>query len=411
MSEAFDADGERRLAEYLARVGDVLRNTKRRASFAIYAMGLLGDGERKSVEPIAARAAPDPEETDALHQRLCHFLVDAGWDDHAARRVAAEEVLAAWKECGIPVDAWIIDDTGFPKQGHHSVGVQRQYTGTLGKVANCQIGVSLSLATPFDHLPVDFDLYLPRSWTDDADRRKEAHIPDGVQFKTKPELALEQLRRAVAAGYPKAPVLGDAAYGNNSKFRRGVRALGLDYGLAVESSTMVWRTEAKTRVKGERLSVRDLALQAAYAPRGYRRITWRDATRKKLSARFAIRPVIPCRDDEHRPGPKPEVVWLVCEWQDGEAQPTKFYFVHVHGRMTKKRMVRLLKERWRTERGYEDLKGEIGFDHYEGRRFPGWHHHITVALCCYAFVTAERARRFPPTAGRQAGPRPHAIAA
>ncbi len=166
----------------------------------MYAMGLLGDGERKSVEPIAARACPDPARIDAVHQRLLHFT-NANWSDAEVRRVAADHALAAMTERE-PVVAWILDDTGFLKQGKHSVGVQRQYTGSAGKITNCQIGVSLAVATETEHLPIDFELYLPESWLDDPNRRSEARIPDSVRFKTKPELALDMVRRALDHGVP-----------------------------------------------------------------------------------------------------------------------------------------------------------------------------------------------------------------
>jgi SRSO17 transposase len=406
-----DPDGQQRLNVYLGRLADVLNNKKRRASFAIYAMGILGDGERKSVEPIAARACADPAETEALHQRLLHFLVDSSWDDATIRRLAATEIVGALREAGRPIDAWLIDDTGFLKQGTHSVGVQRQYTGTAGKVTNCQIGVSLCLKTPSDQLPIDFELYLPRCWADDPERRAEALIPDQIRFRTKPELALVLLRRAVEAGLPPAPVLADAAYGNCGKFRAGVRKLGLEYGVGVDSTTKVWRIDAQRHRQDEALSVRDLALQLAYVPRGYRRVTWRDGTKKKLTARFAVKRVLPYHDDGKDPDTEREPVWLVCEWQDGEVQPTKFYFAVVHGKKSKKKLIRLIKERWRTERAYEDLKGELGLDHYEGRRYPGWHHHISVVLGCYAFVMAERVRLFPPSAGRRLADEAVAIAA
>jgi SRSO17 transposase len=199
------AAAERRLVEYFAEIGDVLGHKKRRASFATYALGLLADGDRKSMEPIAARACGDRDETDAWHQRLQVFITDSAWSDRDVRRVAADHGLSAMTERE-PVEAWIIDDTGFLKKGKHSVGVQRQYTGSAGKVTNCQIGVSLSLATQTEHLPIDFELYLPRCWTEDSARRKEAKIPDDVAFKTKNRLALAMIERAVEEDRPRGPL-------------------------------------------------------------------------------------------------------------------------------------------------------------------------------------------------------------
>ncbi|WP_395854274.1 IS701 family transposase [Cystobacter fuscus] len=191
-------------------------------------MGLLGDGERKSIEPIAARACPDPKKTDAMHQRLLHFAVDSRWSDREVRREAARYALDAMTQRE-PVEAWIVDDTGFLKQGKHSVGVQRQYTGSAGKITNCQIGVSLSVATRTEHVPLDFELYLPESWANDTARRQEARIPEDIPFKTKPQLAVQMIGRAVTDGVPKGVVLADSAYGSSGEFRAQVRSLGLHY--------------------------------------------------------------------------------------------------------------------------------------------------------------------------------------
>ena len=407
MDDLIGADGQQRLDAYLAEIGAILKNKKRRASFAIYAMGLLGEGDRKSAEPIAARACGDPDETDALHQRLLHFLVDSGWSDHEVRRVATRHAVAA-VTAREPIDSWIIDDTGFLKQGKHSVGVQRQYTGSAGKITNCQIGVSLSLASRTEQIPVDFDLYVPRSWIDDPARRREAHIPADVAFHTKPALALAQIRRALADDLPRGVVLADTSYGNSSAFREELRYRSLDYAVAVDCTTKVWLVDRLNRRHGQPVSVKDLGLRIGRE--GFRRVTWRDGTRRKLSARFAMRRVLPAHDDGWQPSQR-EPVWLILEWPDDEAAPTKYYFATLPSHFTKKRFIRFIKQRWRTERAYEDLKGELGFDHYEGRTYPGWHHHVTVALCCYAFVVAERARRFPPSARGPVAAEAHAVAA
>jgi SRSO17 transposase len=391
------SDGQQRLEAYLAEIGVVLKNVKRRASFAMYAWGLLGDGDRKSAEPIAARACGDPAEVDKVHQRLLHFLVDSTWDDQAVRLVAARHGIAAIT-ARAPIAAWIIDDTGFLKQGLHSVGVKRQYTGSAGKVTNCQVGVSLCLATRYDHLPVDFDLYLPQEWMADPARRRETHIPKNRIFQTKPQLALAQLRRARAAGFPPGVVLSDAGYGNGSAFREEVRFLGFDYAVGVDAPTTVWQLDRRDRRRGESLSVKELGRQVGR--QGFRRVTWREGTKRKLSARFAVRRVLPTHDDGWQPTQR-EPVWLILEWPDDEAAPSKYYFTTLPRSWSKKRLIRFLKERWRTERVYEDFKGELGLDHYEGRTFPGWHHHVSVALCCFAFLAAERARAFPPSARRR----------
>jgi SRSO17 transposase len=291
--------------------------------------------------------------------------------------------------------AWILDDTGWLKKGKHSVGVQRQYTGTAGKITNCQIGVSLTLATPQDHLPVDFELYLPEAWAHDDERRAEARIPDEVGFKTKPQLALDMLRRAVAADLPRGTVLADEGYGNSAEFREGCRKLGLDFAVAVSCATRVWIVDAQDRRRGDAIAARDLAAKLA-ADDGFRRYTWREGTGEPLTARFAFVRVVPTADDGREPRRR-DRVWLVCEWRDGEEVPKHFHLA-TYKRMPFTQLVHLIKERWRTERAYQDLKGCVGLDQYQGRRFPGWHHHVSVALACFAFLVAERARAFPPSA-------------
>jgi SRSO17 transposase len=391
-----DIDGQQRLLEYFDTIGFILKNKKRQASFALYAFGLLGDGERKSVEPIAARCFPEAEETDAAHQRLLHFLVDSDWSDREVRREASRYALSTMVQRE-PVQAWIIDDTGFLKQGRHSVGVQRQYTGSAGKVTNCQIGVSLSVSTRSEQLPVDFELYLPKSWTSNRARRREARIPSSVRFKTKPELALEMIDRALGDGIPPGLVLADSFYGNSSDFRDQLRQRGLDYAVGVDGTTKVWRVDSRDQRRGPPLSLSKLAQQIV-GEEGFRRVTWREGTKRRLSARFAVRRVLPVHNDGWDPDTERERVWLICEWPDEDPRPSKFYFFATLETLSKKQMIRRIKQRWRTERIYEDLKGELGLDHYEGRRYPGWHHHVSAVLCCYAFIVAEHVRRFPPSA-------------
>ena len=389
-----DAAAERRMGAFFDQIGDVLHNKRRRASFAMYALGLLGDGERKSAEPIAARACGDPVQCDAYHQRLLHFIADSVWSDHHVRRAATRYAIAAMVERE-PITSWLVDDTGFLKQGKHSVGVQRQYTGSAGKTTNCQIGVSLSVATRTEHLGLDFELYLPRPWVEDVARRTEAKIPAEIVFKTKPELALDMMSRAVAEGVPPGVVLADSAYGDSSAFRLGLRQQGLDYAVGIHGTTKVWRVDKLLRRAGPALSARDLAL--AIGRKGFRRCTWREGTKEPLWSRFALRRVVPAHDDGTDPAHR-EDVWLLMEWPDGEKEPPKYFLATLPCGSTRKQIVRVVKERYRTERLYEDLKGELGLDHFEGRSFAGWHHHISVALCCYAFVLSERVRRFPPSA-------------
>jgi SRSO17 transposase len=384
--------GEARLETFLEDVGALLGDKRRRASFATYALGLLGEGDRKSVEPIAARATGNPADVEAAHQRLLHFLSRSDWDDRAVRLLAARYALK-FMTTEQPIEACVIDDTGFLKQGTHSVGVQRQYTGSAGKVANCQVGVSLSLATRSDHLPIDFELYLPTSWTDDDARRREARIPDDVVFKTKPELALEMLTRAHQDGIPLGVVLADAGYGSSSEFRRGVHRLGLPYSVGVSSTSKVFEVREVVNRGGQAIDLRKLATKLDVKGK-FQRFTWRTGSRGELSARFAMRRVTPCAEQGHQLDER-STVWLLIEWRDGEADPANYYFSSLPEDASLDSLVSITTQRWRTERAYQDLKGELGLDHYEGRGFRGWHHHISVVLCCYAFAVAERHRIFP----------------
>jgi len=390
--------GEARLETFLEDLGDLLGDKRRKASFATYALGLLGEGERKSVEPIAARAVGGAtDEVEAAHQRLLHFLARSEWDDRAVRRFATRYALK-FMTSEQPVEACIIDDTGFLKQGSHSVGVQRQYTGSAGKIANCQVGVSLSLATRSDHLPVDFELYLPTSWTDDDARRLEARIPDEVVFKTKPELALGMLTRAHQDGLPLGVVLADAGYGSSSDFRLGVHRLGLPYSVGVASTSKVFEVREVVNRGGQAIDLRKLATKLD-AKGKFQRFTWRTGSRGELSARFAMRRVTPWAEQGNELDER-STVWLLIEWRDGEADPANYYFSSLPQHTSLDSLVAITTQRWRTERAYQDLKGELGLDHYEGRKFRGWHHHISVVLCCYAFAVAERHRIFPLTTRR-----------
>lgn len=408
MPNLIDAAAEQRLVSYFDRIGGVLGRRERRESFSVYALGIFGDGERKSIEPIAARACGDPARADAEHQRLLHFALDSPWRDEDVRTAAARYALAAMTKHA-PIDSWIIDDTGFLKQGSHSVGVQRQYTGSAGKVTNCQVGVSLTVATATEQVPIDFALYLPDAWLTDEARRQEARIPDDVVFATKSDLALSMMRRARDAGVPAGIVLADAAYGTSRDFRKGIRALGLHYAVAVEARTTVMVIDDLGHRHDEIIGVGDLASRID-SERGFRRCTWRRGTKQDLSARFALRRVVPAYDGGHGIA-KREPLWLLVEWRDGEDRPANYFLCSLPAPMTKKKLVQIVMQRWRTERAYQDLKGELGLDHYEGRRFPGWHHHVSVVLCCYAFIVAERARHFPPSATRPMERDAHSLAA
>jgi SRSO17 transposase len=397
MAYELDGPAKLRLENYLeTTIGCHLRRPEQRASFATYALGILGEGARKSVEPIAARISSDPLEVQRWHDRLLYFVRDSPWCDQAVRRAAATYVTKAMQEQD-PILVWIIDDTGFLKQGKHSVGVHRQYTGTAGKVTNCQIGVSLSVANRSEHVPIDFELYVPERWFADKERRRKARIPDELVFKTKPEIALDLIARARENEIPGNIILADAAYGDSSAFRESLREQGFDFAVAIKAPTRVWLLDAQENA--ERIvSARELAIELGL--HAFRRLTWRIGTKGKLSSRFCFRRVKPANDAAEPEDKEP--LWLVMEWPDGETEPKKFALTTLPRRMSKKQIIRILKERWRTEEAYHELKEELGLDHFEGRSFTGWHHHISVILCCYAFIVTERMRHFPPSARGQA---------
>lgn len=383
-----DAMGQARLGRFFEGIGQVLGNQARRESFATYAYGLMSDAERKSVEPIAAHT--NPEDAQCEHDRLLYFLRESKWDDEAVRQFAVGYALDAM-QAREPIEVSVVDDTGFLKQGKKSPGVQRQYTGSAGKTANCQIAVSLSVCTPTEHLPLDMELYLPISWTEDAARCAAARIPKDVVFRAKWKIALDMITRASEQGIALGVVLADSWYGDVPAFRQGLDNLELQYSVGVHSDTMVSRAHRSGR-RGRPQSV--LALAQRLRTKAFKTVTWRDGTRRSLSSRFAAVRVFPTRAGK----PCAPEQWLMIEWPKSEENPTDFTLSTMPVRTGLKKLVRTTKQRWRTERVYEDLKGELGLDHFEGRSFPGWKHHVTAVLSCFAFVQSERVRRFPPAA-------------
>ena len=397
-----------RFAEYTASLASVLGHTDRVRPFADYCIGLLSAEGRKSVEPLAAVTAP--ERTAAQHQSLLHFVAQAPWSDQAMLRRVREAVLPSITR-DEPIQAWIIDDTGFPKKGSHSVGVARQYCGQLGKQDNCQVAVSLSVATHQGSLPIAYRLYLPKEWADDAVRRAIAGVPDDVRFQTKPEIALQHVRDALADRVPPAPVLMDPAYGNDSKLRAGISELGLTYVAGILPTTMVWRpgeaplppaSRAGRGRPGKRLrrdathrpvSAKTLAL--ALAADAWQTIMWRDGSNTPLTSRFARRRVRPAHGDARRSEPAPEE-WLLIEWPEGEAQPDHYWLATLPADISLERMVDQAKMRWRIERDYLELKQEVGLGHYEGRGWRGFHHHATLCVAAYGFLISEK-ETIPPS--------------
>jgi SRSO17 transposase len=398
---------EARLAAYLDEIAGVLGHASRAASAQAYCTGLLLPGERKSIEPMAARL--DPAHVQAKHQSLHHVVAQADWDDAAVLAAVRAQVLPAIERHG-PVRYWIFDDTGFPKQGTHSVGVARQYCGQLGKQDNCQVAVSLSVANDHASLPIAYQLFLPEVWANDPARRAKAGVPEAIGFETKTAIALGQLRQALAAGVPVGIVLGDAAYGDETAFRVGVADLGLRYVLGVRSGTSVWapgtgplpplpwsgrgRRPTRLRRDAEHQPVTLKALALSLPAHAWRRVSWREGTPGKLSSRFAAVRVRPAHRDTQRSEPWPEE-WLLIEWPEDAAEPAKYWFSNLPRPTSLKRLVRVAKARWWIERDYQELKQELGLGHYEGRNWRGFHHHASLCIAAYGFLIAERCL-FPP---------------
>jgi len=373
-------------------------------------MGLLLPGERKSVEPMAARLAPD--NVRRMHQSLHHLVAEAPWDDGQMLQQVRQQVLPAMQKHGAVV-AWIVDDTGFPKQGHHSVGVARQYCGQVGKQDNCQAAVSLSVSTWNASLPIAWRLYLPEIWCQDSERRQQAKVPEEVEFRTKPEIALEQIRQALEQEVATGVVLADAGYGNGMPFRAALTELELQYVVGIETSTTVWkpgqqpvpvperkpgRGATPKRLQRSRdhqpISVKQLALQLPAS--AWKDIGWRPGSEGTLRSRFAAVRVRPAHRDYKRTEPHPEE-WLLVEWPKGEPEPTKYWLSTVPEKTALKSLVKIAKHRWIIERDYEELKQELGLGHYEGRGWRGFHHHASLCIAAYGFLVAER-NLFSPSA-------------
>ncbi len=381
-----------RFAAFVNEVTKVLGHADREEPFRDYCAGLLATPGRHSVEPMAA--VTDPGHASPQHQKLLHLVAVSPWSDEKVLAKVQELVVPAMTQRG-PIEAWIIDDTSFPKQGEHSVGVQRQYCGQLGKQANCQVAVTLSIANHHASLPIAYQLYLPREWADDRARRKKAHVPNAIRFRTKPQIALEQLRAALKAGVAPGAVLMDAAYGNNSILRQAITGLGLTYVAAIQTTTKV-RPVREGEPKPPRVSVEELAF--SLPKRAWRTVAWREGTNVKLRSRFAR---VQVRISPSRGESRFAEETLLIEWPKDEAKPTKYWLANVDPDMLLTRLVDLAHMRWPVEHNYEDLKQEIGLGHYEGRGWPGFHHHGTLCVAAYGFLISER-ERIPPSGPRSA---------
>jgi SRSO17 transposase len=404
--EAAKADSAASVKERLEQFGrEVLQEAMNRPvqmeNGGLYLRGLIEQGRRKSLEPLVERLG---EEAD--YQSMQQFLSDSPWDPSQVVRAVAERVAGEIEVC-----AWVLDDTGFPKQGKRSPGVKRQYSGTLGKIGNCQIGVSLHAVGERGTVPLGWALYLPEEWCQDAERRAQAKIPEEVTFKTKPELGVELVQSAAGWDVPKAPVLGDSAYGDKTELRERLHDAGREYVLSVSPDTSVFepktrfqvparaggRGRPKSRARADRKPARIGELIAALPARAFETVTFRDGPDgKRMSSRFAFARVRAAnRADKRTPWP-PREEWLIAEWPEGYEQPTDYWLSNLPVDAEHERLARLARLRWKIELDYKQLKGELGLDHYEGRSYLGWCHHTALVSAAHGFLTLERLHPFRP---------------
>lgn len=393
MTEAQIKKSRQRLEQFLIDLLEPVGRSERRHWGAVYVRGLLLNGERKSIEPMAERL---PE---GNVQAMQQFVGQSPWDWNLVWERLAQRMTKELE----PDSAWVIDDTGFPKQGGHSVAVERQYSGTLGKIGNCQVAVSLHQVGEMGNTVLGWRLYLPESWAEDAARREEAGIPDEVRFKPKWQLSLDMLDQVRGWGLPDRLVIADAGYGDTTEFREALEARQLSYVVGISPTLGVWTKPPKVEVPTHRgrgapatryrygdqrpSSVRDVAMRT----KGWKKVRWREGTKGWLESRFLSVRVQPSHGFVDGEPPHKEV-WLLVEWPEEEKEPTKYFLGDLPASYTLRRLVRLAKCRWKIEHDYHQLKEELGLDHYEGRSWAGWHHHVTLAMLAHAFLTLETLR-------------------
>lgn len=393
---------DRELTDYVDGLVAGMGRPERRAAMGLYITGLLLDGERRSIEPMASRLVDDPHEIQSMRQRLQQAVMVAKWEEtELFGRIGAK------LERELPgLEAFVVDDTGFAKKGSHSVGVARQYSGTLGRIDNCQVATSLHLAGEFGSGCIGLRLYLPEEWTSDPNRCRRAGIPEDVRFQQKWRIALDLIDSAFSHGLRKRVVLADAGYGEITSFRDELRQRDLNYLVAVPGALAVWSPDTELRpprarsrmgrpptrprvIKGQTTSISVLA-----ASLDYRRVTWREGSKGKQSSCFAAVRIRTAHKHSVGRSPGPEE-WLLCEWPVDRDSPSKFYLSSMPASTSLKELVRLAKLRWRVERDYQELKGELGLDHFEGRNWLGFHHHAALCAAAHAFLAIRRAV-FPP---------------
>jgi len=398
---------EARFEAYIADLAGVVGHKDRKEPLRDYSRGLLTAAGRKSVEPLATAVAPAG--VAAKHQSLLHFVGQSEWSDTDVLSKVREKVQPIMERHG-PIEASIIDDTGFPKKGKHSVGVARQYCGQLGKQDNCQSAVSLSITNHHASLPIGYRLYLPEEWAKDKERRKKAGVPAEIKFQTKPKIAVDLITQALAQGVSLGVVLADAGYGVNTAFREDVSALGLIYAVGINPTTSVWAPgmaplppkkwrgngrppkNLQRNAKHKSLSVKALAQSVPASD--WHTLTWREGVDKDLTSRFARLRVRAAHNDRVLDKPRSEE-WLVIEWPEDEKEPAKYWLSTLPEDTPFDLMIDTIKLRWRIERDYQELKQEVGLGHYEGRSWRGFHHHATLCIAAYGFLISEQ-ETFPP---------------
>lgn len=396
-------DLTKEFGDYLEHLCEGLGRTERKVGLMNYCNGLMLPLKRKSIEPLAASL--DPLHVPSLHQSLHHFIADSPWADESVLSRVQSWVLPKMRLAKAPLVFLIADDSGMPKQGIHSVGVARQYCGYLGKTDNCQVAVSLSVATTQASLPVKYRLYLPTSWTEDRKRCKAAGVPEDIDFATKPQISLTQIREAKAAGIPGDVVAADAGYGDDTGYRDGITDLGLQYVVGIKTGTTVWApgteplppkawsghgrrpTRLQQDAEHRPITVKELAL--LLKPSEYRKTTWREGTNTPLSSRFAAIRVRAAHGSAQASSLR-DAEWLLIEWPKREAEPTKYFLSTLPADISRKELVAAVKIRWRIERDYQELKQEFGLDNFEGRNWRGFHHHATLCIAAYGFLIGER---------------------